>query len=487
MLHAGCYECDITPPLGMERPGNYTKTYVNSIHDPLKVRAVVFGSGDERAAVVSVDTCVVDARLVAEARKRIQQRCGIPAEKIMIAASHTHSGGPLFGFLATDFADAPNRLRELAVEQSVVIDPLYLEWCVAQIVTAVIQADRNKCEAKLSFDTAHVPGVAFNRRFKMKNGRVYTHPGKCNRDIVAPAGPVDDEIAVLGIWGDNCRLIGCIVNFACHATTSPGGISADWIYYLEQTVRGVLGQEAILIFLSGAAGDMTQIDNQSAREDEFGEHWARVVGASVGSAAVRLLECAKPQEESELKVLRSNLKIPRRVPSTERLAQASQIIENFNRPLEKNEWAADAATTEFLMSKEVLILNHIAARQPSVDVEIQAIQIGPSLWLSNGAEFFAESGLAIKRQSSFPRTQVVTLANAALGYVPPPAAFLPSGGGYETVLTSYSNLATAAADTIVAQSLKLAAEFHAPKPNQGAPLKPAGTPWAYGVLGPDRD
>ena len=59
-------------------------------------------------------------------------------------------------------------------------------------------------------------------------------------------------------------LLGCVVNFACHATTSPGGISANWIYYLEKTIRGAMDYaRRRVVFLQGAAGDVTQVDNLS--------------------------------------------------------------------------------------------------------------------------------------------------------------------------------------------------------------------------------
>jgi neutral ceramidase len=479
----GCFECDITPPMGMERPGNYTKAYVTWIRDPLKVRAAVFDNGATRAAVVSVDTCTIDSRAVAQARDRIQSRCGIPAENIMIAASHTHSGGPLFGFLASDFSDAPRRVRDLAVNESIIIDPVYLEWTIAQITTAVALADKRKLEAYLSFDTGRVPGITYNRRFKMKNGRVYSHPGKANPDTVAPAGPVDEEVGVLGLW-QNEALIGCVINFGCHATTNIDGVSADWIFHLEQTIRGSLGKDAIVLFLCGAAGDVTQFDNQSMREDEFGPYWSRLIGNSVGAEVVRLLVNAQPAPASELKVVSSRVKVPRREPSPERLAKARKLIDGASAPPEANEWLASAASTEYLMSKELLVLDYVMARQRSIDLEIQAMQIGSSLWVTNGAEFFAESGLAIKKGSAFPKTQVVTLANSALGYVPPTAAYEPDGGGYETVLTSYSNLAVTAVDTIISESLNLSRQFTAPEPAK-APSASAKQPWTYGVLGPD--
>ena len=42
------------------------------------------------------------------------------------------------------------------------------------------------------------------------------------------AYPIDPGVGVIGVWHENDeRLAGCIVNFACHATTNPPGISAS--------------------------------------------------------------------------------------------------------------------------------------------------------------------------------------------------------------------------------------------------------------------
>ena len=36
------------------------------------------------------------------------------------------------------------------------------------------------------------------------------------------------------------NLLGVVVNFSCHATTNPGGISANWIWSMEKTLRGAV-------------------------------------------------------------------------------------------------------------------------------------------------------------------------------------------------------------------------------------------------------
>ena len=70
---------------------------------------------------------------------------------------------------------------------------------------------------------------------------------------------------MIGAWDakDPNRLLGCVVNFACHATTSPGGISANYIYYLEKVIQGYYGKDCVVVFLAGASGDITQVDNRS--------------------------------------------------------------------------------------------------------------------------------------------------------------------------------------------------------------------------------
>jgi hypothetical protein len=117
-MEAGFFEREITPAIGMETPGGYGKAYAASIHDPLKVRAAVFADGRECVALVGIDTAVVSARTVAEARREIEARGGIKGSHVTIGASHTHSGGPLFGFFRDDLADASAPVQDLVLRHS---------------------------------------------------------------------------------------------------------------------------------------------------------------------------------------------------------------------------------------------------------------------------------------------------------------------------------------------------------------------------------
>ncbi len=479
-MKAGFHECDITPAVGMEQPGGYGKAYIRGIHGPLRVRAAVIDDGSERVALVGVDTCVLQpAPAMQCVRRTIEAKCGIPANHILIGASHTHNGGPFQGILAGDFADAPELIRRLAGEYSPQVNEVYAEWVFGQIVTAVCEADRRREGARLSAGSGREDQAGVNRRFRMKNGRSYTHPGKGNPDILEPAGPTDPEVGVLTAWRPSGELLGCIINYACHGTTFGSSlVSADWIGFLNEAIKGAMRTTGPAVFLQGASGDVTQVNNQSLRENEFGERWSRYVGTRVAAEALKVMVTADRGELAPVRAATKMLPLSRRLPSPERLAECRRIVE-------AGLASGATGTTEWTFAKEIVLLDHLVHKQPEALVEVQAIQVGPVVFLANPCEDFCQFGLDIKQASPFPFTYVVELANGCSGYVPTEDAFLPSGGGYETVLTAYSNLETSVGRKIAEASLELARSFSPGTLPQGQQVERAGVPWSYGVLGPD--
>jgi neutral ceramidase len=120
---------------------------------------------------------------------------------------------------------------------------------------------------------------------------------------------------------------------------------------------------------------------------------------------------------------------------------------------------------------------------------VQAVQVGPAVFLTTPAEYFCKYGLEQKAKSGFPFTFPVSLANGCVGYVPTEEALGdgPGAGGYETRLTSYSNLEVAAGSKLrdagidQARKMKPGAAPAAPKP-----LPFSGKAWSYGDVPPER-
>lgn len=477
LLRVGFAECDITPEIGMEQPGGYGKSYHRSLHDPCKVRAVVFDDGATRVALVGVDGIAVHREMVQAARKAIREKCGISPDAILIGASHSHSSGPIFGVRGGDYDHASPLVQKLAYEHSTCVNAEYYDHCQKQIVAAVCQANASRTTARCGVGSGHEDKAAFNRRFRMKNGLCYTHPQRGNPDIVEPAGPIDPDVGVIGVWNEDGKLLGCVVNYACHATTSPGGISANWIYYLEQTIRGSLGSDGVVVFLQGCSGDVTQVDNRSPYAFPDRERWAKIVGGRVGAEAVKVLLSMEP---GSLKPLNAAVKVwqsERRVPSPERVKRCVELVQKDPKEVGHADWT---------FAKEIVLLDAQLAKTPLKEVEVQAVQVGPAIFLASPAEFFCQSGLDIKAKSQFPFTFPVELANGCIGYVPTAEALGEHGGGYETRLTSYSNLEPGAARKIVDSAIELADQMtpgNVPEPPPAPPFSGAG--WSYGSVPPE--
>ena len=147
---------------------------------------------------------------------------------------------------------------------------------------------------------------------------------------------------------------------------------------------------------------------------------------------------------------------------------------------------AQSDATEWLFAKEIVLLDAVIQKQPRVDVEVQAVQIGPAVFVSNPAEYFVEYGLGIKKESPFPFTFPVELANGIVGYVPTEEALGPRGGGYETRLTCYSNLEPTAGTQIMHAGIELTKSLKpGPVPTRAQAPPFRGGAWTYGAVPPE--
>jgi neutral ceramidase len=479
VFKAGFAERDISPEIGMEQPGGYGKSYHRTFHDPCKARAAVFDDGKQRVAIVGLDLLLITRALTKEIRAEIEKRCGIKAENILLAASHSHSAGPIGMAEPGDFDQALQFVKDLYYEKSTVSDPGYLLRLKKQVVDAVVAAHDARVDAKAAVGYGHEDKVAFNRRLRMKGGLTFSHPGAGNPDILGYAGPTDPQVGVIGVWDLKTNLLGVVVNFSCHATTSPGGVSASWIGAMEQTLRGATGSPALpVVFLQGASGDVTQVDNLTKFQNPAPEEWWALVGGRVGAEAYKTLLLIRRSASADIPVdVRTKVwNIKRRLPTPEKVQHSLELVQKDPK---------EVGATEWTFAKEIVMLDAIAKARPQVEVEVQAIQVGPAVIVSNPAEYFVQYGLDIKKGSKFPFTFPVELANGIVGYVPTEEALGPNGGGYETRLSSYSNLEVKGGRAIANTGIELANQMTPGPIPQPPPAPPFRAPWAYGSVPPE--
>ncbi len=476
-IYTGFAEVDITPEIGMERPGNYMKIFHRSFHDPCKVRAVVFNDSKKRTAIVSVDALIIPRALTLSVREKIEARCRIPGEAVLIAASHSHSSGPVGMVQPGEYDHADSFVRSLAYDHSSSADKKYLEHVEKSIVEAVCSADKMQIESVMGVGIGMEDKAGVNRRYYMKNGLTYTYPGRGNPDVMGPAGPIDPEVGVVGVWDKEGKCTGCIVNFARHANCPAPGISANWIYFMEQTIKGAMGPDCVVVYVAGANGDISHDHRNDPYASLSSLDKTRYVGSRVGAEAVKVLLSIPRGVMSPIDYKTTILEIKRRKPNPERVKECLEMVKKTPEEVGQTDW---------IFAKEVVLLDAQLKKNTTSEVEVQAIQIGPAVFVSNPAEFFCQYGLNIKAQSPFEFTFPVELANGCVGYVPTPEAFGPNGGGYETRLTSYSNLEITAGSQIVDAGVELTRQMKpAPAPKFPEPRSFSGEPWSYGSVKPE--
>ena len=433
MLQVGFGVGDVTPDAGMEMPGGFFKRKGTGARDKLLAVACVVHDGTTPVALVGIDTLFITRPTVEVARRAIQTATRIPGDNVLIGASHTHTGGPITSCLGCD------------------ANPAYEKKVADQIAAAVQGAWSRLHAAEVGIGTGREAGISFNRRFLMHDGREITHPGKPGTphhdDIVAPAGPIDPDVGVLAVrtgTGTASKIVGIVVNFACHSTVVGGDqFSPDYASYLRKHLQAHYGAETPVVFLLGPCGDVTQVDNLS-RAREFGVEHANMMGMKLAGETVRTIDRMAwlAEAPTAAAVVTTPIAI-RPEPDAERERPAYGLGSDNSRDRK-----IDAVYAE--ERKKVAEERRATPRLPC---EVQGIRIGPLGIATNGAEYFCEYGLRIKKASRHKMTWVVSLANEWIGYVPTAQAFV--GGGYEPRTARSSKLAPDAGQLLAEAALKV--------------------------------
>ena len=444
-MNIGFSAANITPSYGMERPGGTGKAYHQGIHDDCWASACVLDDGDDAIAIVGLDTLSVKRSVVQAAREIITEATGIPGDHVMVGASHTHSGGPIVeGGLAAE------------------ADPDYCRHVSRQIATAVIDANRRAEDLQIGIGVGEAPGVAHYRRWYLTDGTMWSHPGSSRQeDMDRPHGELDPSVGVVGASDADGNLRGAIVNFTCHGTTGlgvDGTASSDWIHFLRKTLKDVFGEDFGVVFVNGACGDITQVDNTLPPGTvQSGPLVARRVGMTVAGEAIKVL-VQMPFSDSLPVAGKSEIINLKPVEITPEMLEWAEAHLDSD-ALVEGRWFPDK-----LWAREWIEMAKLNEAEPKIAAEVMALTVGPAAFVSTPAEYFCALGLDIKRRSKFDPTFVVELANGSIGYVgtrdaypedPIPRDDRPYTGGYETTPARSSRCAPGSGEQLADACVEL--------------------------------
>jgi hypothetical protein len=444
-FRAGAYAADITPKeFPISSNGSMTDKQMTGAHDPLHARCLVLDDGRTQLAIVVCDSCMIPRDVFDEAKRLAAAATGIPAEHMLMSATHTHTAVTATGVFQSDPVES------------------YRQFLVRQLAAGVQQAFEQREPARIGWGTADDPSQVFNRRWFTRPGvqnedpfgrttdRVRMNPGYNPTNNQEPAGPVDPEVCVLSVQAVDGRPLAVLANYSLHYVGGPPGglLSADYFGEFATRIAERLGAADVQppfvgIMSNGTSANINNSDysrERSVRREPFEQ--IRVVAASVADAAYRAVQGCEYWDWVPLDAEIEELELGIRLPSPEDVTQAKT-------------WLAEAGPPPYserkhIYARETVLLAHYP---PRARVLLQALRIGESAIVSSPCETFVETGLAVKEQSPFKMTFTIELANGYNGYLPTPEHH--DLGGYETWRARSSYLARDAEPQIRRTQLEL--------------------------------
>jgi hypothetical protein len=316
----------------------------------LTVRALVFEEGTNRVAIVSSDFLGFPAVLGNRVRAAVK---GIPAQNILIGATHTHSAPDCYGF-----PDGKGGTSS---------DPKYLELVCARMTEAIAEAAEKLQPAALKIATGPAKGkIAFNYYAE------HLYDPRCH--VIQAMDQAGKPIATL-------------VNYAIHPEVLGSGVgicSPDLIGPLYDEIAAKGGGTGI--FLNSAQGGMVTADN---RKEQGGDArtWDECVriGTLLADEALLIVQSAPVQAAPSLFCAARPLTLPVDSPEMRALMK---MMPGFG-----------------------------SASAESVTTQLNLVNVGNAQILTIPGEALPNIGYYLKRKMHGQHNLLFGLTNDAFGYI----------------------------------------------------------------------
>lgn len=278
-------------------------------------------------------------------------------------------GGPV----TSVYSDDPTEAEEVYFETLKTKLAQVVETAFTAMQPAKIGAGKGICKMNV------------NRRARHAEGGVWLGRN--------PAGPCDHEVGMIRVDDLNGNPIAAFLNWPCHATV--GGqentrITGDW----PGAAARVFTQQtnAMVMVTAGASADINPIYGPNSKFNDIA-----AIGQVLGEEAVRIFEEIETTVPPQMQIIQAEFMVPGKKRSESRMPNVS---------LEPGE---------------------------SQQIRITAGKIGSIVLAGISGELMTEIGMAIKEQSPYKNTFILTHCNGSNGYLCTDQAY--EEGGYEPMVS----------------------------------------------------
>lgn len=466
-FRAGAVVVDVSPTqLPVLINGSFRSREANSIKTPVSARALVVDDGEERMAIVVVDSCMIPRFVLDDAKKLAAARTEIAADRMMISATHTHSAPSCMGALGTK------------------ADTAYVSLLRERLATAIAEAERRLQPAEIGFAVGDVEAMTAVRRwvkrldridvdpFGNRTVRANMHAARNPDEVTGPSGPEDPELAIIALRNRVGQPIALLANYSMHYFGDTP-VSADYFGLFCNDLQDRLAATTdsdespaspVVLMSHGCSGDIWLRDYQLPEADR--PRWTiEKYAKQLADHAWRLYEKIDFQVPATIAMVEQRMTLAYRVPDAQRLQWAERIVNEMGDRLPETQ-------TEVYAVEQLKL--HEAQQ---TEVVVQAIRLGDIAIATTPNETYALTGWKLKLQSPLEQTIVIELANGGDGYIPPPEQHVL--GGYNTWPARSAGLEVTAEPKIAAAALGLLEQL-AGKARTGwrRPADPTTTAWS---------
>lgn len=398
-IKVGFGKSDITPRKGVELYGysGYLNRYAGAVREPLSARAMAVDVDGRLMLIISCELCFITREITREVRRLIRTSWDISPERILLQATHTHSG-PAVIIESRNSWDAP-----------------YSDILPRRIAAAAAAALGSMEEAVMNHAVVPCEGIGTNRVYaKWKYG-----PEALAADF-RPEKPelTDTECHVVTAMAGS-RMLGFFSYFGCHPVI--GGQFSTYVHgdypgiataMLEREIPGAIG-----LFLQGAEGDINSV--RTGLDDAEVLQSLDIISSRYACAVRHGIASAKPLDVDAATSVSREIAFSRRaVPMDELrqlLAAELAVIENpaLTDASQDLRWAV-------LRSRALRYI--IAGMESGMSfenkVEIQGMRIGSLALLAAPLEIFHAIKEDVVAAARAPIPLVLSLANDQQGYAP---------------------------------------------------------------------
>ena len=357
----------------------------------LWTRALVIGEKDP-VAIVVLDNCGVPGAIKARLVKRLAEH-GIGAERLVVAATHTHNAPNLIGYAPVLWAG------RTTVEQDERMGR-YTDFAVTQMALAVTTALKKREPMHLEWAQG---------RATFGGNRRVLREGKWAGFGFQRDKPVDHSLPVLAARDESGEVRVLWANYACHCTTvgSRNHVGGDWAGYANRSMERAFPAATALMTIGCGADIGPQPSGNLQIAEEHGE--------TIGAEVRRLLAGEMKKLKSGPAVTGKSVKLP--------------LVESKPR----KHWEELRVKGGFEGQLALAMLKKLDAggNVPSqVDYPVTSWTFGSDLaMVFLPGEVVVDYAVRLNRELAWPRLWITAWSNDMPGYIPSKRVL--EEGGYE--------------------------------------------------------